>query len=164
VAWKGGTDQYSVWTTDSNGNFLSTTPVLSGTSTTLQSAETTFHQDLNGDGKIGPAAGPAPANVVKGAAGNDTIVSTPADELFFGNGGKNTFVFSGNFGKDTIADFHPAQDAIQLGHNVFANFADVMAHTEQVGHDVTTNIDATNSITVQNTVLNHLTSNNFHVV
>ena len=54
VAWKvPGADQYSVWTTDSNGNYISHSAVLSGSSTALQSFETSFHQDLNGDGAIG---------------------------------------------------------------------------------------------------------------
>ena len=54
VAWKvPGADQYSVWTTDSNGNFISTSAILSGSSSALQSFETSFHQDLNGDGAIG---------------------------------------------------------------------------------------------------------------
>ena len=35
VAWKDpGTDKYTVWTTDNNGNYLSSTPALSGTSLT----------------------------------------------------------------------------------------------------------------------------------
>ena len=54
VAWKvSGADQYSVWTTDSNGNFISTSAILSGNSSVLKSFETSFHQDLNGDGAIG---------------------------------------------------------------------------------------------------------------
>ena len=57
VAWKvTGADQYEVWTTDSNGNFISTSAVLSGSSSALQSFETSFHQDLNGDGAIGTSA------------------------------------------------------------------------------------------------------------
>ena len=58
VAWKvTGTDQYSVWNTDSNGNYISNIiGVVSGTSTALESLETSFHQDLNGDGVIGIAA------------------------------------------------------------------------------------------------------------
>src|SRR5262245_65091521 len=56
VAWKvPGADQYSVWVTDNNGNYLSNTLTsVSGTSAALQSIETSFHQDLNGDGTIGP--------------------------------------------------------------------------------------------------------------
>ena len=52
VAWKvAGADQYTVWNTDSSGNYVSNiVGVVSGTSTALESLETSFHQDLNGDG------------------------------------------------------------------------------------------------------------------
>jgi serralysin len=55
VAWKvSGSDQYSVWSTDSNGNYVANLiSVVSGNSVSLESYETTFHQDLNGDGTIG---------------------------------------------------------------------------------------------------------------
>ena len=53
VAFKNaGTNQFSIWNTDSNGNFLSYA-VYSGTSTALETLETSFHQELNGDGVIG---------------------------------------------------------------------------------------------------------------
>src|SRR5216683_1640867 len=55
VAWKvTGADQYTVWNTDSSGNFLSNIGVVSGGSYALQSREASFQQDLNGDGRIGP--------------------------------------------------------------------------------------------------------------
>ncbi len=54
VAFKNASsDQFSIWNTDSSGNFLSYA-VYSGTSAALESLETGFHQDLNGDGVIGP--------------------------------------------------------------------------------------------------------------
>jgi hypothetical protein len=55
VAWKNGSlDQYAVWLADNNGNMLNCpTGVVSGESFTLQSCETSFQQDLNGDGIIG---------------------------------------------------------------------------------------------------------------
>ncbi len=57
VAWKvAGADQYTVWSTDSNGNYTSNIiNTVAGTDPTLVSLETSFHQDLNGDGVIGPA-------------------------------------------------------------------------------------------------------------
>jgi len=72
VAWKvSGADQYGVWTTDSNGNFISTSAVLSGSSSALQSFETSFNQDLNGDGAIGvPVTG-----IVIEAAGSTSLVA-----------------------------------------------------------------------------------------
>ena len=55
VVWKNGSaDQYVVWTTDSNGNFLSQGSLLNGASVELQSLEPGFSQDLNGDGGITP--------------------------------------------------------------------------------------------------------------
>ncbi|MDX3971417.1 MAG: M10 family metallopeptidase C-terminal domain-containing protein, partial [Bradyrhizobium sp.] len=54
VAWQiPGTDQFTVWTTDSSGNFVSNTAAVAGSSTTLRQAESILHQDLNGDGTIG---------------------------------------------------------------------------------------------------------------
>jgi serralysin len=58
VAWHlPGSDQYSVWYTDSTGNFVSGIGIVSGSSYALESLETSFHQDLNGDGHIGPVIG-----------------------------------------------------------------------------------------------------------
>ena len=50
-----GTNELSFWATDNNGNYLSTIAShVSGTSFAAESLETTFGQDLNGDGTIGP--------------------------------------------------------------------------------------------------------------
>ena len=51
VAWKlAGEDQYTIWTTDSTGNYISNNGELNSQSLTLKLSETSFHQDLNGDG------------------------------------------------------------------------------------------------------------------
>ena len=49
-----GSDLYTIWDTDSSGNYVSS-PIGSGSgaSTALESLESSFHQDLNGDGVIG---------------------------------------------------------------------------------------------------------------
>ena len=59
VALKNGSaDQYAVWDTDASGNFVSG-PIsnVSGTNAALQSIETSFNYDLNGDGVIGVPSG-----------------------------------------------------------------------------------------------------------
>src|SRR3954454_15522432 len=86
VAWKvAGADQYSVWTTDSNGNYVTNTiGIVSGSSAELKSQETVFHQDLNGDGHIGSP-------------------TTSATSAVFGPG-NDTFVFRPGFGNEAIAD------------------------------------------------------------
>lgn len=55
VAWKNAsTGYFSVWSTDSNGNFTATiTPEVPGSSSSLKALEVTFQQDLNGDGAVG---------------------------------------------------------------------------------------------------------------
>jgi hypothetical protein len=67
-----------VWNTDSNGNLISFLATLvPGSSTALKSLETTFHQDLNGDGKIGAASTPA-ADIPASTVGlTDVSVSSP---------------------------------------------------------------------------------------
>jgi hypothetical protein len=85
VAWKvPGADQYIVWSTDGSGNYLSTISgpsAISGSSTTLESFETVFHQDLNGDGVIGvPASTSLAPAIVSSApatfAGSTLILDT----------------------------------------------------------------------------------------
>ena len=63
VAWKeASTGLYTAWNTDNNGNYVSHVSALtgsvsggsvSGTNYALKLLETSFHQDLNGDGQIG---------------------------------------------------------------------------------------------------------------
>ena len=56
VAWEiPGANEYTVWSTDSNGNYITNIiGTVAGNNSTLESIETTFNQDLNGDGTIGP--------------------------------------------------------------------------------------------------------------
>ena len=54
VAWEiPGANEYTVWSTDSNGNYISNLiGVVSGTSTALESFEPIFDQNLNGEGDL----------------------------------------------------------------------------------------------------------------
>ena len=55
VAWKiPAADEYTVWSTDSNGNYIANIiGVVPGNVYALETIETTFNQDLNGDATIG---------------------------------------------------------------------------------------------------------------
>jgi serralysin len=77
VAWENGSaDQYTVWNTDSSGNFLSDTlGVVSGIDYAFESLEPSFHQDLNHDGLIG-----LPKTVI---ADNGTTSLTEVGNRFF---------------------------------------------------------------------------------
>jgi hypothetical protein len=77
VAWKvTGADQYTVWNTDSSGNYLaSAIGVVSGNSSTLESLEPSFQQDLNNDGTIGLPT---------------TMLSSPGSAVVAGTGSSGT--------------------------------------------------------------------------
>jgi 20S proteasome alpha/beta subunit len=87
VAWKiAGADQYTVWNTDTNGNYLSSVfDVVSGSSAALVSLETSFQQDLNGDGFIGPPP-PPPPTVIE-AFGSTSLVQVGSNYFLEPNGG-----------------------------------------------------------------------------
>ena len=66
VAWKEtGADQYTVWSLDANGNQTGNLAGRRrhGESATLESFETIFGQDINGDGHVGPPPPPPPVTV-----------------------------------------------------------------------------------------------------
>jgi hypothetical protein len=60
--------QVVIWTVDINGNYVTNAAPVSGTSSTLKSAEAHFQQDLNSDGVIG-----IPTTVVE-ATGSTSLV------------------------------------------------------------------------------------------
>ena len=98
VAWKmAGANQYTVWVTDSSGNAISNlSGPLSGTSTTLESLEFTFNQDLNGDGVIGLYAAPGTTlQIGNPLAGIPATIGTGATlELAAADTGSVTFASS----------------------------------------------------------------------
>ncbi len=104
---------------------------------------------------------------VVGTANSDTLKSTSANELLTGGYGSDTMVFTANFGKDFITDFQvsgAAHDVIAFTSDVFADFASVLAHASQVGADVVITADANNSVTLKNVAIEHLNSNQVHII
>ena len=89
VAWKlTGADTYTVWNTDSNGNWVSNAiGGGSGSTAAFEAFENSFHQDLNGDGVIGvpspvsPGVAPSPISQPPAVtiASNDSFVFAGGD-------------------------------------------------------------------------------------
>jgi 20S proteasome alpha/beta subunit len=79
VAWENvGANQYTVWSTDGSGNYLSNLiGLVSGSSTALEALEPSFHQDLNGDGTIG-----LPAQVIE-SFGSTELVENGSNFFFY---------------------------------------------------------------------------------
>jgi hypothetical protein len=160
VAWKvAGTDQYTVWNTDSNGSYVSNVfGTVSGTSSSLEAIETSFHQDLNGDGVIGvPAAATSPAATSNAA---DTVGNGPTPAT------SDAFVFAANFGHVTVTNDALAA-GIDFSHMVFANINAVLAAAQNDGHGNIVITDATHdTLTIQNMTSQQLQTHqsDFHII
>jgi Ca2+-binding RTX toxin-like protein len=105
--------------------------------------------DIRGDGN---------ANRLEGGAGDDILT---------GRAGADTFVFKPGFGRDTITDFAGGSgggDVIEFDHNIFADFAAVLAATQQAGADSVITVGPLNTVTLKNVALASLHINDFQFV
>jgi Ca2+-binding RTX toxin-like protein len=108
--------------------------------------------------------------VLDGGAGNDTLIAGTGIQTLIGGPndtlkagvGIDTFVFAPNFGQNTITNFNPLLDAIQLPKSEFANFAAV--HAQQVGPNTVITYDAQDTITLTGVSVSSLHALNFHFV
>jgi 20S proteasome alpha/beta subunit len=171
VAFKvAGGNQYTVWNTDANGNITSDSiGSVPASSSALQSLETSFHQDLNGDGTIGPAAGSSTAGSAAAATTSQAIITAPAsgNSVLSGSAASDTFVFGPHFGNDTISNFKTGIDQVDIDHTLFASVSDLVAHTaDGANGNAVITVTAGQSITFQDTstltLQQHLTD--FHLV
>jgi len=176
VAWKvAGADQYSVWNTDSNGNYIANAiGVVSGTSSTLESFETSFHQDLNGDGTIGPVAGSALAQAATiNATASPKDTNSAAQSIFqkFGGAGNDTFVFHPNVRGDAIStgdfelgEFSSVTDSSPpavVSNNAQTEQSHSLFQSVDGGHDTVINPGNHDSISTINLHIADLNAGNF---
>ena len=76
--YNASTSLFNIWSVDGNGNYITNLASgISGTSTTLESFETIFQQDLNQDGAIGPPPPPPPTTIE--AHGATALLQSGAD-------------------------------------------------------------------------------------
>jgi hypothetical protein len=133
-------DQYTVWNTDSSGNYISNAiGVVSGSSPALKSLETSFHQDLNGDGVIGVPAPQTTGDIPSASLSHATA------GMFASN---DRFVFGPGAAADTI---HFDKLSSFIGDH-FASFLSdaqngwlqTLFQSRNDGHDTVVSIIATN--------------------
>ena len=132
-----------MWTTDNSGNYVSSAfDVASGTSAALESFETSFQQDLNGDGYIGLVLdGSSGGQTLTAGSSPTTLIGGPND-ILNGGAGADTFVFPPNFGANEVNNFRPGTDQLEFSHSTFADVAEVLNNAHQSGSDV---VDSTRS-------------------
>src|SRR5262249_27142871 len=82
-----GADQYTIWFTDSSGNYLSSPFPGAASGAQLESYETSFDQDLNGNGTIGVVPLSSPQFVYEGTDASEAQVYN----IMWGNSGLQPF-------------------------------------------------------------------------
>jgi probable HAF family extracellular repeat protein len=110
--------------------------------------------------------------VLDGGAGDDTVIAAIGIQVLIGGPndtltgglGLDTFVFAPSFGQNTITNFNPLLDSIQLPKTEFANFAAVEAHAQQVGHNTVITYDAQDTITLTGVSLSSVHAFDFQFV
>ena len=166
VAWKAaGTDQYTVWNTDSNGNAVSDTiGTVSGSSSALESLESSFHQDLNGDGVIGVPA--ATSRVSTGPVSQAALVIVASDDTFIFRPGVGADVIVNAGSADTIEldGFSSVTSNAQLAsllNDAQTGQSQTLFQTTNGGHDTVINLGNHDSITLMNVHISELHASNF---
>jgi Ca2+-binding RTX toxin-like protein len=98
--------------------------------------------------------GISPGEQLIGGAGNDRLIGSQSGDYLKGGGGADSFVFGGpQIGHDTIMDFKPGVDRLEiarnLGGNGFTTPSDILAHaTHDVLGNLTLNLGNGNEITL----------------
>jgi Ca2+-binding RTX toxin-like protein len=102
---------------------------------------------------------------LNGTSGKDVIYSSGANDALTGGASSDAFVFNANFGNDTITDFTPGTDTIQVDHTAVATVAALLASATASGSDVllTTGDTHGDTITLKNVSLAQLHQSDFHI-
>lgn len=138
------------------GNNTAYVQVAPGTSATTNFGNTVL------DGR----AGNATLNAANTANAHEFLIGGPGDTLNAASFGLDTFVFVGDFGHNTINNFHlpGSVNFIQLQQSQFGSVAAVLADLHQVGADSVLTLDPDHVITITNTQVASLTASTFHLV
>jgi len=184
ILYQNGNTQYAVYlngTTQQGAGYVSGKTVdaiqpLTGSNQGIDTVESSIDYTLgsglenltlvNSSDNIN-GTGNAADNVIIGNEGNNIINGLAGNDTLTGGAGADTFVFTPNFGKDIVTDYHAGEDVIEIDHTIFADFAALFAHAADDGHGNTIiTVDANDTITligVTTSILQQHQSD-FHIV
>ncbi|MGR9210012.1 M10 family metallopeptidase C-terminal domain-containing protein [Rhizobium leguminosarum] len=103
-------------------------------------------------------------NVIVGGSGSNTLTGGAGNDILTGGAAADVFVYSPNWGHDTITNFvaaGSAHDAISIDHSIFADWETLFAAIEQFGNDTIITADSDNTITLTNVAVSSLQSWDF---
>ena len=116
-----------------------------------------------GDDYLSAGAGD---DVLGGGPGKDTLFAGGGSDYLVGGDGDDHFIFDGGFQSSLIIDFTPGpglsgHDTIQFSTAVFANYADMMAHAQQVATNVVITDASGNTLLLASVNLSSLVADDF---
>ncbi|RUL98093.1 hypothetical protein EEQ99_24565, partial [Rhizobium anhuiense] len=132
---------------------------------TYSIAALTNVEDLSYNGTAAfTGTGNASANTITGGNGGNTLTGGAGDDILIGGAAADFFIYSPNWGHDTITNFvatGTAHDTIRIDHSVFADWASLLAASSQSGSDTIVTADINNTITLKNVAVSSLESTDF---
>jgi VCBS repeat-containing protein len=153
-SYNAGTDTTTLTVTDSSTNSTETFRLAGDLSHSLWTVADDNH------GGVTVVDPPAPAST--------NIVASSANQTLTGTAGADNFVFTANFGKDTITNYAPGTDSITLDHTAFSGNVNALlaaAQDDGNGNTVIT-VDANDTITLQHVLKQQLAAHtsDFHFI
>ncbi|CAN7188230.1 M10 family metallopeptidase C-terminal domain-containing protein [Rhizobium leguminosarum] len=103
-------------------------------------------------------------NVIVGGSGSNTLTGGAGNDTLTGGAAEDVFVYSPNWGHDTITNFvaiGSAHDIIAIDDSIFADWESLFAAIEQFGNNTIITADSDNTITLKNVALLSLQSWDF---
>ena len=110
--------------------------------------------------------------VLDGGAGGDivnagnkgAVLIGGHDDILKGGNGSDIFVFSGQFGSNTVKNFDANHDLMQFDRSFYLSIADVQSHAHQVGADTVIDGLGTNDVTLTGVKLASLHFDTSHML
>jgi large repetitive protein len=129
----GAADQFAFQGTGQSGTLTNSTLVPSAepSPTEAATADATVHSGTVIASNPAISTQPAAADSTQGNTTTQAISASPAAII---TSAGDTFVFAANFGHETITNFHPDTDVIEIDHTVFADVQALLAAAHDDGH------------------------------
>lgn len=120
---------------------------------------------LYGEGGDDTLLGGAGDDILNGGNRNDRLEGGSGSDLLTGGNGRDVFVYGLSDDDDTITDFDPARDTIELDADLGATtFSDLQQIAQQVGDDVVLDFGNGDILTIEDVAWTDLDSSDFVLI
>ncbi|CAN0589134.1 unnamed protein product, partial [Laminaria digitata] len=116
--------------------------------------------DIDGGNGKDDLEGSAGNDTLDGGNGKDVLNGGAGDDTLTGGNGNDTFAFDEDFGNDTITDFKPGNDQIDLSNVGIPDMPTLLNNAEMDGNDTVITTDE-GTITLSDVDLNDLSADDF---